>query len=628
VEASFEIESSLGKYRLIASLARGGMARVYLTLVAGPADFNKLVVLKVLGDGVSVPPEHSVKMFLSEARLAARLVHPNIVHAYEVGQSGGRFFIAMEYLEGQTYRALLRRAGLGGVSLSEHLHILSELARGLYGLHSQTDFDGRPLDVVHRDVSPQNVLIGYDGQVKLLDFGIAETADTSVGAVDPARARGAGARADAIRGKLDYIAPEQLRGENVDHRADVFALGVMLYEALGERRFAGGPDVGNFEKVRARLAGAEPPLPSIAPAAPPALVSIAERALALDPNRRWPSALSFAEALDAFAETQASPPRREALAWRLSKLFEKDRAALRKRVGREIERVRQGHFVELGSDGTAELPRLGSSEQASSAPGSHTTQRGPQGSEPAHRATTAADTLPVPASKLSRALRVVVPARSWMVIASAAAVAAVLAWQTPPDARTHETEGPSVAVGAVQGSERPLAAAPATSPVSKGLAATIHAQVAVTPEEAIVRLDNFELSTPASAEFVRDGKPHLLEASARGYAPYRALVVFDRDRVIDIVLETAHHGAHKERGADRQAREATSDTSADSASSVALTPRAPSRATLAPSSFRSRAEEPRASIDESPIEPGSNLSTRRRIRKASIDTTDPYATRP
>ncbi|HEX6240152.1 MAG TPA: serine/threonine-protein kinase, partial [Polyangiales bacterium] len=224
---------SLGNYNLLASLATGGMAKVYLALRAGPAGFNKLLVVKVLRDDGPGGVEDGLSMFWDEARLAAQLVHPNIVHTYEVGENQGEYFLAMEYLDGQSYRAVSKRAaGRGPLSLAEHLRILSESARGLHYAHQLKDFSGQPLGVVHRDVSPQNIFVTYDGQVKVLDFGIAKTRDaehkTQVG---------------VIKGKIDYMAPEQLRGSELDGRADVFALGVMLWEAISGVSFAGGRQV-------------------------------------------------------------------------------------------------------------------------------------------------------------------------------------------------------------------------------------------------------------------------------------------------------------------------------------------------------------------------------------------------
>src|SRR5262245_5995764 len=175
------------------------MARVYLALMAGPGDFNKLLVVKALHESMLDQPEF-VQMFLDEARLAARLHHPNIVQTHEVGEHAGQFFMAMEYLEGQSLRTVQRRlAESGGLPLHEELRIIAETARGLHYAHELKGYSGEPLGVVHRDVSPQNVFVTYGGQVKLLDFGIAKTTDHQVKT-----------QVGVIKGKLEYIAPEQI----------------------------------------------------------------------------------------------------------------------------------------------------------------------------------------------------------------------------------------------------------------------------------------------------------------------------------------------------------------------------------------------------------------------------------
>ena len=216
------------------------MAKVYLGLMAGPAGFNKLLVIKVLNrDDANAGSEDNVQLFWDEARLAARVIHPNIVHTYEVGEVDGRYFLAMEYLDGQSYRTLQGRMVRSPLGPCEELRIISETARGLHYSHDLKDFKGEPLGVVHRDVSPQNVFITYDGQVKLLDFGIAKTYDA-----------GHKTQVGVIKGKLDYIAPEQLSGDDVDHRADIFALGIMLWEAVTGQRFAGGRKIAEVSKIR------------------------------------------------------------------------------------------------------------------------------------------------------------------------------------------------------------------------------------------------------------------------------------------------------------------------------------------------------------------------------------------
>src|SRR5215510_634418 len=170
---------SLGKYRLLAEIGHGGMADVYLAVVRGPAGFNKLVVIKQIRPQLAQDPDF-LAMFLDEARLAARLSHPNVVQTNEVGNDGDRYFMAMDYLDGRGLDQIRRRSKVAGFGLSVpmQLRVVSDMLAGLDYAHKLTDFDGSPLNIVHRDVSPQNVFVTFDGQVKLLDFGIAKASDS------------------------------------------------------------------------------------------------------------------------------------------------------------------------------------------------------------------------------------------------------------------------------------------------------------------------------------------------------------------------------------------------------------------------------------------------------------------
>jgi serine/threonine protein kinase len=352
--------NSLGKYQLIASLGQGGMAKVYLALVAGPAGVNKLMVVKVLQNDTLTGPEGGVALFWDEARLSTRLVHPNIVHTYEVGEVDGSYFLAMEYLDGQTYRVLQARASQDPLPLHEALRILSEVARGLHYAHELRDFHGEPLGVVHRDVSPANVFLTYDGQVKLIDFGIAKTRDADHET-----------RVGLIKGKLNYIAPEQLRGDPLDRRADVFALGILLWEAIAGRRFAGGPGVTEVAKVHARIKGDEPNVRVVKPGIPEELAAIVDRAIALDRDQRFADAISFADALDTYIENTGQRPSAKSLSAWMHSLFAQDRAAMHKVIE---ERV-QGILQHSPAANVSDLPVLPMAEEVHTGSGMVKSQR-------------------------------------------------------------------------------------------------------------------------------------------------------------------------------------------------------------------------------------------------------------
>jgi serine/threonine-protein kinase len=280
------MDAHAGKYRDIAELGRGGMGDVYLTVALGPAGFNKLLVVKRLRQSLANDPEF-LQMFLHEARIAARLNHPNIVSTYDVGFDGSRYYIAMEYLQGQSLFQMVRAASAqGGVPLSMHLRVLVDALAGLHYAHEQRDYDGTDLEIVHRDVSPPNIFVLYDGQVKIVDFGIAKTAQST------------DTRAGIFKGKIQYVAPEQYTGGAIDRRTDIYSAGVILWEAATRRRMWKG--VGDLAIMQRVVAGDLPLPSSVEPQVPKQLEAICMRALSLAKEDRYPTAAAFQADLEAF----------------------------------------------------------------------------------------------------------------------------------------------------------------------------------------------------------------------------------------------------------------------------------------------------------------------------------------
>jgi eukaryotic-like serine/threonine-protein kinase len=322
----------LGKYRVIAKLGRGGMAKVYLAMSAGFGDFRKLVVIKSLREEHAQSREF-VEMFLGEARLAARLSHPNVVDTYEVGVDDGHPFLVMEYLDGQPYHIVTHRLR-ETLPLQYHLKILVDVLSGLHYAHELTDFDGKRFSVVHRDVSPQNVFVSYTGQVKLLDFGVAK-----VSALNPET------QAGVLKGKVAYLAPEQVRGIGVDRRADVFSAGVMLWEAIAGRRFASGKfDVA---AIHDRVTGAEPRIQSVMPDTDPLLASICDRALELDAERRFQTAEDMRLALEGYLAVRNVQCKSESLGQMLARAFNDDRVAMRASIEEQMRLVESSTLLTL-----------------------------------------------------------------------------------------------------------------------------------------------------------------------------------------------------------------------------------------------------------------------------------------
>jgi len=208
-----------GKYFLVRKLAEGGMAEIFLAKLVGAEGFERDVVIKRMRDALT-HDTNFVNMFLDEARLAVRLVHPNVIQIHELGLEAGCYFICMEYLPGEDFSTVVRTAHQKRQYVPYHLvaRVIADAANGLHFAHEFTDSSGRNLGIVHRDISPSNVYLTYQGQVKVLDFGIAK-----------ANSRVTNTAAGTVKGKYVYMAPEQARGEAVDRRADVFSLGVSLY---------------------------------------------------------------------------------------------------------------------------------------------------------------------------------------------------------------------------------------------------------------------------------------------------------------------------------------------------------------------------------------------------------------
>jgi serine/threonine protein kinase len=280
----------VGRYELLRRLARGGMAELYLARAVGIHGFEKLCVLKLVLPHLAEDREFA-EMFLREARIAAGLDHPNIAHVSDIGEINGEPFFVMQYIHGRDLRAISKSLDGKAMPLDAALTIASSIAAGLHYVHERRGPDGRALGLVHRDVSPSNVMVGYDGDVKLVDFGIAKSSEQR-----------SATRTGVLKGKVNYMAPEQCHGRPVDRRTDVFALGILLYEmTTGTRMFAGDNDFYVMTKI-VRGVWAQPS--EVAEGFPEALTRIIARALQVEPEDRYPSAQAIQVDLEAFAQAQ------------------------------------------------------------------------------------------------------------------------------------------------------------------------------------------------------------------------------------------------------------------------------------------------------------------------------------
>ncbi|MFZ5439423.1 MAG: serine/threonine protein kinase [Myxococcota bacterium] len=325
-------------YRLLVGLGGGGMGQVFLAESVGMAGFRKLVVIKQLRASLA-DQQDFLTMFLDEAKLAARLNHPNVVQTNEVGRDeAGNYFIAMEFLDGQPLnRIWRRRKERSEAALRFDLHVISQILKGLEYAHQLADFDGKPLRVVHRDVSPHNLFVTYDGAVKLIDFGIAKVVDSSVETQE-----------GIYRGKIRFASPEQIAGDKLDARTDLYSLGVVLWEALAGRGLWDG--VSNVDIARRVVMGELPDLEEAAPSAPAELKRICRKALERSREARYATAAQMREELEAFIAANGMAISERQVGETVAAAFAAERAEVSRRVE---EQLKAANLPWLGRQSTA-----------------------------------------------------------------------------------------------------------------------------------------------------------------------------------------------------------------------------------------------------------------------------------
>ena len=333
----------LGSYLLVERLNTGGMADVYLAKQFGFGGTDQIVALKCIRSDLAEDPTF-IRMFVDEAKLSVLLRHANIASTYELGRIGTTYCIAMEFIHGRDLRALIERARTRNVEISERLalHIMAQVCEGLDYAHRKTDPAGVPLNIVHRDVSPQNVVVSYAGEVRLIDFGIAKAATHA-----------SRSQAGVLKGKYGYMSPEQVRSQSVDLRSDIFASGVVLWELLTrERLFSGASDFSVLEKVR-QVELVPPTL--VSPAVSRDVEAVVMRALEKDPEDRFASASDMRDALVEIMLRKYGHPSPREVATLMQGLFK----AEQQEEMRLLERARQ--YASMPVD----VPTLGQESDAS-----------------------------------------------------------------------------------------------------------------------------------------------------------------------------------------------------------------------------------------------------------------------
>jgi serine/threonine protein kinase len=481
-----------GKYRVFASVGRGGMGDIQLATAPGPKGVNKL-----LADDATV-----ANMFLDEARLAARLNHPNVIHTYEFGGKHGGYFLVMEYLDGQPLHEVLAAVSDKGIEVPGALwaRVAAEALAGLHYAHELRDYDDTPLGVVHRDVSPQNIVLTYEGGVKLVDFGIAK-AKVNVHETE----------SEMIKGKLAYMAPEQAEprdGDELDRRADVFSMGIVLWECLTLKRLI----KGDVRTALAKIADMTflPPS-SVNPSVPVELDAIVLRALERVREKRYQTAAEMRDALGVFLQSQPLVGERQ-IADLLVRLFSAERESVQRQIRAQMSSLVTDDMT------VSETGQLLAADALAAARAEPPSSRAPEGpvekvrARPPVESMGSLDAVRTSGARSSNA--------SWMtiVLGVLALTAAVIAT--------------SAALRNAPGSEHsPSGAVPAR-------AATIQLSIQATPVDATILFDGATVGNPFVGRFVRDAVEHRLQVARAGYVPSNRVVRFDDGNVdLDVTLE-------------------------------------------------------------------------------------------
>ena len=302
-----------GKYQLLDKIAVGGMAEMFRAKLTGAQGFEKLIAVKKILPNLS-GEENLVTAFIDEAKLAALLHHENIIQIYDFGRMDGQYFIAMEYLFGKDLRTITRMARKKDLALGMEniLYIISRICAGLDYSHNLKDLQGSPLNIIHRDINPQNILITYEGQVKIIDFGIAKAASHNTQTKE-----------NLIKGKLAYMSPEQANGQKIDHRSDIFSTGIIFYELLAARRMFSGETMHVLSLVRE--AQYDPP-EEVIPDLPSKLNAILRQALAKDPDDRYKNAGDMLADIEEFMLELSLHPNARNFTGYMKELFEEEYA--------------------------------------------------------------------------------------------------------------------------------------------------------------------------------------------------------------------------------------------------------------------------------------------------------------
>lgn len=584
---------SIGPYQILARIGVGSMGDVYLTTMDGPAGFSKLAVVKELQPELRselIAASATFEKIQSEVRTAARLTHPNVVHTYGAHEEAGRLYLATEYIDGQPWSRVRDALGqTGALPLDLRLQVLVEVLAGLHYAHELLDYDGTALNAVHCDVHPDHVFVTYDGHVKIVDFGLARTGPVESSVPD-------GTASAATQTPRVYFAPEQARGEAFDRRADVFAVGVLLWEALAGKSFAGDADLPTLRERRAR--GDEPKIRDVAPDVPTTLAEICDRALALAPDDRFATAAELREALLAYLGRDMTDSDRAALGTSVVNGFSEERAHIHELIESHLnaahaQPVADEHF---GSGPPVPFPAADEVTNLESA----------QPSAARDRRAWAAKWLPRAGIAAAVAAGTLAPLAVWLMNPPSNDD------RPPTDSSQLKVTVLQPATNAPQTVAPPAPqrapAQPAQPAQPEQPASTLQLKVSASPPGASLLLDGAPLNrNPVMLRHAIDHELHVLSAAGPGYQSEQRVIAFDGDHSVTFELKRVRETA------ERRARTPSHPR------------RGPARAASSPrGNLAAAASPPRADREDDEAELEFDAALSRRHKTRPIDEEDPY----
>lgn len=516
-------------YRVVTTLGAGGTALVYLAVAERSAGFQKLVVLKTLLSHLANEPNVS-EMFRNEARIAARLKHPNVVEVYEVFDDLDQPVLVMEYLRGSSLRDLVKTTAGDPIPLRHLIEVLKQSCRGLHHCHELRDFDGTPMRFIHRDVSPHNIYVTFEGEVRLLDFGIAKV-----------QGHDGGTQTGLLKGKIRYMAPEQMMGEELDRRADIYAIGVCLWEAISGKDMWGNLTEG---MILHKTVNGDLPALEATEECPAEILEITRKCLAVRREDRYETAEEIADDLERVLRTMPDPRRRLGQVVRtLFSARDEEVAALVRTALANSEGVPtfEGGIIDWGDV-------LSDTRTSTLVDARHLMSRATR-RQTSTRAEQAAEALAASEARRGRV--------RWSVAAGAALLAlggGLFALRpTTPDA-TSLVAVPSATLVLhpdvnvpTQRTLSMLRAQEASEVVTGAVQAPheVKIRVETNPRAASLYLDDELIGNPSILGRASDGSTHRLKASARGYDDIEREVVFNHDQDIELKLVRSRTGSKR-----------------------------------------------------------------------------------